>query len=53
VGLRERRIIPLLFEKLDRAATGVLAAAGRGVGALVGYLVGRGGNKRVLLYEAK
>ena len=41
------------FEKLDSAATGVLAVAGAGVGALVGYLVGRSGNKRVLVYEAK
>ncbi len=41
------------FEKFDSAATGVLAVAGAGVGALVGFLVGRSGNKRVLVYEAK
>jgi hypothetical protein len=41
------------FEKLDSAATGVLTVAGAGVGALVGFLVGRSGNKRVLVYEAK
>jgi hypothetical protein len=41
------------FEKLDTAATGVLTVAGAGVGALVGFLVGRSGNKRVLVYEAK
>jgi len=40
------------FEKLDSAATGVLTVAGAGVGALVGFLVGRSGNKRVLVYEA-
>jgi len=41
------------FDKIDHVATAGLAVAGAGVGALVGYLVGRGGNKRVLLYEAK
>ena len=42
------------FEKIDHVATAGLAIAGAGVGALVGYLVGRGGgNKRVLLYQAK
>ena len=41
------------FEKLDSAATAGLAVAGAGVGALVGYLIGRSGNKRVLVYEAK
>ena len=41
------------FEAFDNAAIGVLAVAGAGVGALVGYLVGRSGNKRVLVYEAK
>ena len=41
------------FETLDNAATGVLAVAGAGVGALVGFLVGRSGNKRVLVYQAK
>lgn len=32
---------------------GVLAVAGAGVGALVGFLVGKSGNKRVLVSEAK
>lgn len=41
------------FEAFDNAAIGVLAVAGAGVGALVGFLVGRSGNKRVLVYEAK
>jgi small nuclear ribonucleoprotein (snRNP)-like protein len=41
------------FEKIDHVATAALAIAGAGAGALVGYLVGRGGSKRVLLYEAK
>jgi small nuclear ribonucleoprotein (snRNP)-like protein len=41
------------FEKIDHAATAGLAVVGAGVGALVGYLIGRGGDKRVLLYEAK
>jgi len=41
------------FEKIDHVATAGLAIAGAGVGALVGYLVGRGGTRRVLLYESK
>jgi hypothetical protein len=41
------------FDKIDHVATAGLAVAGAGVGALVGYLVGRGGSKRVLLYESK
>ena len=41
------------FEKIDHVATAALAIVGAGSGALVGYLIGRGGNKRVLVYEAK
>jgi small nuclear ribonucleoprotein (snRNP)-like protein len=41
------------FEKLDSAATAGLAIVGAGVGALAGYFIGRGGSKRVLIYEAK
>ena len=41
------------FDKIDHVATAALAIVGAGSGALVGYLVGRGGNKRVLLYESK
>jgi small nuclear ribonucleoprotein (snRNP)-like protein len=41
------------FESFDKAATGVLAVGGAGVGALVGYLVGRSRSKRVLVYQAK
>ena len=41
------------FEAFDNAAIGVMAVAGAGVGALVGFLAGRRGNKRVLVYEAK
>lgn len=41
------------FDKIDHVATAALAIVGAGSGALVGYLVGRGGSKRVLLYEAK
>ena len=41
------------FEKLDSAATAGLAVVGAGVGALVGYFIGRSGNKRVLVYESK
>jgi hypothetical protein len=35
-----------------QAAAG-FAILGAGVGALTGYLIGRGGHKRVLIYEAK
>jgi hypothetical protein len=41
------------FETLDNVATGVVAVAGAGAGALAGFLVGRSGKKRVLVYEAK
>lgn len=41
------------FEKIDHVATAALAVVGAGSGALVGYLVGRGGSKKVLLYETK
>jgi small nuclear ribonucleoprotein (snRNP)-like protein len=41
------------FEKLDSAATAGFAVVGAGVGALVGYFIGRSGAKRVLVYEAK
>ena len=40
-------------EGLDSIATGVLAVAGAGAGAVVGYFIGRSSNKRVLVYEAK
>ncbi len=39
------------FEKIERAATAGLAVLGAGAGALAGYLVGRRGRKRVLIYE--
>jgi membrane protein DedA with SNARE-associated domain len=41
------------FEKIDHVATAALAIAGAGAGALVGYLLGRGGSKRELVYESK
>lgn len=41
------------FEKIDHVATAALAIVGAGSGALVGYLIGRGGNKKVLLYQSK
>ena len=36
----------------SQAAAG-LAVLGAGVGALTGYLIGKGGHKRVLVYEAR
>ena len=41
------------FEKLDNIATAVTTVLGAGVGALGGFLIGRSGKKKVLLYEAK
>ena len=41
------------FDKIDHAVIAGLAVLGAGVGAMTGYLVGRGGSKRVLVYEAK
>lgn len=40
------------FEKIDHAVTAGLTVVGAGVGAMTGYLIGRGGSKRVLIYEA-
>jgi hypothetical protein len=41
------------FDKFDQAAVAGLAVIGAGVGAITGYLVGKRGNKRVLIYESK
>jgi small nuclear ribonucleoprotein (snRNP)-like protein len=41
------------FDKIDHAATAGLAVIGAGVGAITGYLIGKRGNKRILLYESK
>lgn len=41
------------FETIDNVATAALTVVGAGAGALVGYLLGRGGGKRVLVYEAR
>ena len=40
------------FDKLDKAFTAGLTVIGAGVGALTGYLIGRRGRKRVLIYKA-
>jgi hypothetical protein len=40
------------FEGFDAAATAGLTVVGAGVGALTGYLIGRHGGKRTLIYEA-
>jgi hypothetical protein len=39
------------FEKIEHAATAGLAVLGSAAGALTGYLIGRKGSKRVLIYE--
>lgn len=41
------------FEEIDSIATAVTTVLGAGVGALGGFLIGRSGKKRVLIYEAK
>lgn len=40
------------FEGIDHAVTAGLTVVGAGAGALTGYLIGRRGSKRVLIYEA-
>lgn len=40
------------FDKLDHAVTAGLTVLGAGAGALTGYLIGRSGRKRVLIYQA-
>lgn len=40
------------FDKLDHAVTAGLTVVGAGIGGLTGYLIGRHGTKRVLIYEA-
>ena len=40
------------LEGFDAALTAGLTVVGAGVGALTGYLIGRGGRKRTLIYEA-
>jgi hypothetical protein len=41
------------FENLDNIATAVTTVLGAGAGAVGGFLIGRSGKKRVLIYEAK
>jgi hypothetical protein len=40
------------FDKIDHAVIAGLTVVGAGVGGLTGYLIGRHGTKRVLIYEA-
>jgi hypothetical protein len=40
------------FAKLDNAFTAGFAVLGAGAGAITGYLIGRSGRKRVLIYQA-
>jgi hypothetical protein len=41
------------FEAFDNAAAGAITVLGAGVGALTGFLIGKTGKKKVLIYEAK
>jgi hypothetical protein len=41
------------FETIDNSVAGAVTVLGAGIGALTGYLFGRKGKKRVLLYESK
>lgn len=40
------------FANLDHAVTAGLTVLGAGAGALTGYLIGRSGRKKVLIYQA-
>ena len=40
------------FDKIDQVATAGLTVLGAAAGAMTGYLIGRSGRKRVLVYEA-
>jgi small nuclear ribonucleoprotein (snRNP)-like protein len=41
------------FDKLDQAVTAGLTVIGAGIGAIGGYLIGRSGRKRELIYESQ
>jgi small nuclear ribonucleoprotein (snRNP)-like protein len=41
------------FETIDNAVAAGVTVLGAGVGALAGFFIGRSGNKRVLIFEAK
>ena len=41
------------FETLDHAVAGVITVIGAASGALAGFVIGKTGKKRVLLYESK
>jgi hypothetical protein len=41
------------FEKIDHAVTAGLTVLGAGAGALTGFLIGRSGSKRVLIYRSQ
>lgn len=40
------------ISKIDHVATAALTIIGAGAGALTGYLIGRSGRKKVLIYQA-
>lgn len=41
------------FEKIDNVAAGAVAVIGAVAGAVTGFLVGKSGNKKLLIYESK
>ena len=41
------------FDKIDHAVTAGLTVLGAGAGALTGFLIGRSGNKQVLIYQSQ
>jgi hypothetical protein len=41
------------FEKIDNVAAAGVTVIGAATGALIGFLAGRGGSKKVLVYESK
>lgn len=41
------------FEKIDNSIAGAITVVGAAAGALAGFVIGKTGKKRVLLYESK
>ena len=41
------------FEKIDNVAAGIVTVIGATAGAVAGFVIGKSGTKRVLIYRAK
>jgi hypothetical protein len=51
IELTARSGIDNSFREIDHAVTAGLTVLGAGAGALTGFLIGRGGGKRWLIYQ--